>query len=92
MHGRQRRRGVAKEYLRKTTGPHQMWATDSSYFKVIGWSYYYLVTVMDALDTYWPAGSDLATFGADRDCLKSSVNTSHLSVSLMSPNLLAQVS
>ncbi len=24
-----------------------MWATDVSYFKVIGWGYYYLVTVMD---------------------------------------------
>ena len=35
------------EYHRKTTGPHQMWATDASYFRVIGWGYYYLVTVMD---------------------------------------------
>jgi transposase InsO family protein len=24
-----------------------MWATDASYFRVIGWGYYYLVTVMD---------------------------------------------
>jgi len=38
---------AAKEYHRKTTGPHQMWATDASYFKVVGWGYYYLVTVMD---------------------------------------------
>ena len=36
-----------KEYHRKPTSPHQMWATDASYFKVIGWGYYYLVTVMD---------------------------------------------
>ena len=36
-----------KEYHRKTTSPHRMWATDASYFKVIGWGYYYLVTVMD---------------------------------------------
>ena len=27
--------------------PHQMWATDASYFRVVGWGYYYLVTVMD---------------------------------------------
>ena len=39
--------GAGKEYHRKTTGPHQMWATDASYFRVVGWSYYYLVTVMD---------------------------------------------
>ncbi len=38
---------AGKEYHRKTTGPHQMWATDASYFRVVGWGYYYLVTVMD---------------------------------------------
>ena len=38
---------AGKEYHRKTTGPHQLWATDASYFRVVGWGYYYLVTVMD---------------------------------------------
>ena len=38
---------AGKEYKHKTTGPHQLWATDASYFRVIGWGYYYLVTVMD---------------------------------------------
>lgn len=38
---------AGKEYPRKTTGPHQLWATDASYFRVVGWGYYYLVTVMD---------------------------------------------
>lgn len=38
---------AGKEYHQKTTGPHQMWATDASYFRVVGWGYYYLVTVMD---------------------------------------------
>ena len=37
---------AGKEYHRKTTGPHQMWATDASYFRVVGWGCYYLVTVM----------------------------------------------
>ena len=41
------RLAAGKEYHRKTTGPHQMWATDASYFRVIGWGCYYLVTVMD---------------------------------------------
>ena len=41
------RPAAGKEYHRKTTGPHQMWATDASYFRVVGWGYYYLVTVMD---------------------------------------------
>ena len=30
------RLAAGKEYHRKTTGPHQMWATDSSYFRVVG--------------------------------------------------------
>jgi len=37
---------AGKEYQRKTSGPHQMWATDASYFRVVGWGYY-MVTVMD---------------------------------------------
>ena len=38
---------AAKEYHTKTTRSHQLWATDASYFRVAGWGYYYLVTVMD---------------------------------------------
>jgi len=38
---------AGKEYHAKTTRPHQMWATDASYFRVVGWGYYYLVTVMN---------------------------------------------
>ena len=38
---------AGKEYQHKTTGPHQLWGTDASYFRVVGWGYYYLVTVMD---------------------------------------------
>ena len=36
-----------KEYRRKTSRPNEMWATDGAYFKVMGWGYYYLVTVLD---------------------------------------------
>ena len=35
---------AGKEYQHKTTGPHQLWATDASYFRVVGWGYYYPVT------------------------------------------------
>ncbi|MCI0837959.1 MAG: transposase [Chloroflexi bacterium] len=38
---------AGKEYRHKTTGPHQLWATDASYFRVAGWGYYYMVTVLD---------------------------------------------
>ena len=46
---------ASQEYHRKTTGPHQMWATDASYFKVIGWGYYYLVNDFPA--SYSPGSS-----------------------------------
>ena len=38
---------AGKEFHAKTTRPHQMWPTDASYFRVSGWGFYYLVTVMD---------------------------------------------
>ena len=38
---------AGKEFHTKTKRPHQMWATDASYFRVAGWGFYYLVTVMD---------------------------------------------
>ena len=55
---------AGKEYHRKTTGPHQMWATDASYFKVVGWGYYYLVTVMDDYSRFilsWKLQRDMTT-------------------------------
>jgi transposase InsO family protein/predicted DNA-binding transcriptional regulator AlpA len=38
---------ASDEYRFKTKRPHQLWATDASYFRVAGWGYYYMVTVMD---------------------------------------------
>jgi putative transposase len=54
---------AAKEYHTKTTRPHQLWATDASYFKVAGWGYYYLVTVMDDYSRFilgWKLQKDMS--------------------------------
>ena len=54
---------AAKEYHTKTTRPHQMWATDASYFRVAGWGYYYLVTVMDDYSRFilaWKLQKDMS--------------------------------
>ena len=54
---------AGKEYHTKTTGPHQMWATDASYFRVVGWGYYYLVTVMDDYSRFilaWKLQTDMS--------------------------------
>ncbi len=39
--------GGGTEYRHKTTGPREMWATDASHFRVVGWGFYYLVRVID---------------------------------------------
>jgi putative transposase len=54
---------AAKEYHTKTTRPHQMWATDASYFRIVGWGYYYLVTVMDDYSRFilgWKLQKDMS--------------------------------
>ncbi|MCK5181141.1 MAG: IS3 family transposase [Dehalococcoidia bacterium] len=54
---------AGKEYHTKTTRPHQLWATDASYFKVVGWGYYYLVTVMDDYSRFilaWKLQKDMS--------------------------------
>ena len=38
---------AGKEFHTKTIRPHQMWDTNASYFRVSGWGFYYLVTVLD---------------------------------------------
>jgi putative transposase len=54
---------AAKEYHNKTKRPHQMWATDASYFRVVSWGYYYLVTVMDDYSRFilaWKLQKDMS--------------------------------
>ncbi len=56
---------AGKEFHTKTRGPHQMWATDASYFRVVGWGFYYMVTVMDDFSRFIPsAGSGHALPGS----------------------------
>ena len=54
---------AGKEYHTKTKRPHQMWATDASYFRVVGWGYYYMVTVMDDYSRFilaWKLQKDMS--------------------------------
>ena len=55
---------ASDEYRHKTTTPHQLWATDASYFRVAGWGYYYMVTVLDDFSRFilaWRLQVDMTT-------------------------------
>ena len=55
---------AGKEFHTKTTRPHQMWATDASYFRVCGWGFCYLVTVMDDFSRFiiaWKLQRDMTS-------------------------------
>ncbi len=54
---------AGKEYHRKTKKPNELWATDCAHLKVVGWGWYYLVTVMDDYSRFilaWELKSDMA--------------------------------
>ena len=43
---------AAEEFKNKTTAINQMWQTDFTYFKIIGWGWYYLSTILDDYNRY----------------------------------------
>ncbi len=43
---------VADEFKHKTKRVHELWQTDFTYFKVTGWGWYYLSTVLDDYSRY----------------------------------------
>lgn len=43
---------AANEFKDKTNFVHQIWQTDFTYFKILGWGWYYLSTVIDDFSRY----------------------------------------
>ena len=43
---------ASDEFYDKTSRPNQMWQTDFTYFKILGWGWYYLSTILDDYSRY----------------------------------------
>ena len=43
---------AADEFKNKTTRPNQMWQNDFTYFKIIGWGWFYLSSILDDYSRY----------------------------------------
>ena len=54
---------AADEFRHKSKGVHELWQTDFTYFKIMGWGWYYLSTVLDDYSRYiiaWLLSSTMA--------------------------------
>jgi len=56
---------AADEFRHKTKRVHELWQTDFTYFKIIGWGWYYLSTILDDFSRYIIAWLLTSTMAAD---------------------------
>ena len=55
---------AAEAFKDKTTAPKQLWQTDFTYLKIVGWGWYYLSTVLDDFSRFIVAWKLCATMKA----------------------------
>ncbi len=56
---------AADEFRHKTKRVHELWQTDFTYFKIMGWGWYYLSTILDDFSRYIIAWLLTSTMAAD---------------------------
>jgi transposase InsO family protein len=60
---------AADEFRDKTTRPNELWQTDFTYLKVIGWGWFYLSTILDDYSRYiiaWKLCTTMKAVGCHR--------------------------
>ena len=55
---------ASDRFQHPTTRVHEMWQTDFTYFRIIGWGWYYLFTVLDDFSRYIISWKLSPTMGA----------------------------
>ncbi len=66
---------AAERFTNPTTRVHELWQTDFTYFKIIGWGWYYLASVLDDHSRYIIAWKLYTTMAAEdvKDLLEEAV-------------------
>jgi glycosyltransferase involved in cell wall biosynthesis len=57
---------AANEFRDKTTRPNELWQTDFTYLKVLGWGWFYLSTILDDYSRY--IISNICRFYPENEC------------------------
>lgn len=67
---------AAEKFANPTTRVHELWQTDFTYFKIIGWGWYYLASVLDDHSRYIIAWKLYTTTAAEdvKDLLEEAVH------------------
>ena len=68
---------ASNEFRDKTCFVHQMWQTDFTYFKILGWGWYYLSTVLDDYSRfiiYWELCKSMKAQDVERTIEKALAN------------------
>ena len=69
---------AADEFTHKTRRVHELWQTDFTYMKIVGWGWYYLSTILDDFSRYIIAWKLTQTMSADdvKDTLEMAIKVS----------------
>lgn len=81
---------ASDEYHKKTLRVNEMWQTDFTYFKIVGWGYYYLCSVLDDYSRFiiaWELRSNMKSDDA-RSVVEKALNNTGLTSGTM-PKLLS---